>query len=328
VKNNPLLIVLGEPNSIFSEILFKAYKKKIIEKFNRPIVLIGSENLLKLQMKFLKYSLKIRKISAIELKKKNLNKKFINIVNVEHKFKKVFGKISNNSNKYINNCFKIALKLLNEKTAFALINGPISKKHFLEKKYSGVTEYLAAKTKIKKKPTMLIYNSYFSVCPITTHLPISRVAKNLSKSKIINDVMNINFFYKKKFNKKPKFAILGLNPHCESIEKISEEERIIKPSIKFMLKKKIKINGPFSADTFFSKKNLSHYDVVVGMYHDQVLTPMKTIFGFDAINLTLGLPFLRVSPDHGTNNEMAGKNKSNAQSLISSINFFKKLNDN
>ena len=325
MKNKPLLIVLGEPNSIFSEILFKAYKKKTIQKFGRPIVVIGSKNLLKLQMKFVKYSIKIQEINPLDLKNSNLNKKYINIINVEYRFKKVFDKISNASNKYINNCFKIALKLLNEKSAFALINGPVSKKHFLEKKYLGITEYLANKTKIKKKPTMLIYNSSFSVCPITTHFPINLVTKNLTKNKIINDVININFFYKKKLNKNPKFAILGLNPHCESIEKLSEEEKIIKPAIKFLLKNKINIKGPFSADTFFSKKNLSHYDITVGMYHDQVLTPMKTIFNFKAINLTLGLPFLRVSPDHGTNNKMIGKNKSNAQSLISSINFFKKI---
>ena len=325
MKNKPLLIVLGEPNSIFSEILFKAYKKKIIQKFSRPIVIIGSENLLKLQMKFLKYSIIIQKINALDLKNSNLNKKYINIINVEYRFKKVFDRISNGSNKYINNCFKIALKLLNEKSAFALINGPVSKTHFLEKKYLGITEYLASKTKIKKKPTMLIYNPSFSVCPITTHLPINLVTKNLSKDKIFNDVMNINFFYKKKFSKKAKFAILGLNPHCESIEMLSEEEKIIKPAIKLLLKNKVNIKGPFSADTFFSEKNLSHYDVAIGMYHDQVLTPMKTIFNFDAINLTLGLPFLRVSPDHGTNNEMIGKNKSNAQSLASSINFFKKI---
>ena len=325
MRNNPLLIVLGEPNSIFSEILFKAYKKKIIQKFNRPIVIIGSENLLKLQMKLLKYSIKIQKINTFGLKKSNLNKKYINIINVEYRFKKIFDKISSGSNKYINDCFKIALKLLNEKSAFALINGPVSKTHFLEKKYLGITEYLSNKTKIKKKPTMLIYNSSFSVCPITTHLPINHVTKNLTKSKIVSDVMNINHFYKKKLNKRPKFAILGLNPHCESVEKFSEEKKIIKPAIKFLIRNKIDIKGPFSADTFFSKKNLFHYDIAVGMYHDQVLTPMKTIFGFNATNLTLGLPFLRVSPDHGTNNEMIGKNKSNAQSLISSINFFKKI---
>jgi len=138
-------------------------------------------------------------------------------------------------------------------------------------------------------------------------------------------VININDFYKKRIRIKPKFAILGLNPHCETIQKISEEDTIIKPAIKSLLKKKINVKGPFSADTFFSNKNLSDYDVAIGMYHDQVLTPMKTIFNFNAINLTLGLPFIRVSPDHGINFFMIGKNKSNPQSLTSSINFFKKI---
>jgi len=325
VKNNPILIVLGEPNSIFSEILFKTYKKKIVQKFNRPLIVIGSEKLLESQMKYLNYSIKIKKINFVKIKSSRINNKCINIIDVDYNFKKIFSKISNNSNKYINNCFKIALKLLNEKSAFALINGPISKKHFLNKKYLGITEYLSNKVKIKKKPTMLIYNSHFSVCPITTHLPINLVSKNLTKNKIINDVLNINFFFKNKFNKKPKFAILGLNPHCESVENLSEEEKIIKPAVKLLLKSKVNIKGPFPADTFFSKKNLIDYDVAIGMYHDQVLTPMKTIFNFDAINLTLGLPFLRVSPDHGTNIQMAGKNISDAQSLISSINFFKKI---
>ena len=94
-----------------------------------------------------------------------------------------------------------------------------------------------------------------------------------------------------KLRKKPKIAVLGLNPHCETIDKFSEEEKIIKPAINFIKNKKINISGPFSADTFFLKKNLKKFDVVIGMYHDQVLTPMKTLYKFDAINLTLGLPF-------------------------------------
>jgi len=325
VKNSPLLISLGEPNSIFSEILFKTFKKKTIKKLSRPILIIGSINLLKSQMKSLKYSIKIKEINFIKKKKLNLNKNYINVINVEYSFKKPFDKISYNSNLYIGKCFKIAIQLLKSKSAFALINGPISKTHFLKKKHLGITEYLTYKIGVKKKSTMLIYNPKFSVCPVTTHLPISKVSKNLTKKNIINDVLNIYIFYKKTLKRKPKFAILGLNPHCESLEKISEEEKIIKPAIKILKNKKINVKGPFSADTFFSRQNLVDYDVAIGMYHDQVLGPMKTIFNFDAINLTLGLPFLRVSPDHGTNNAMIGKNKSNPQSLISSINFFKKI---
>ena len=323
MKNKPILIVLGEPNSIFSELLFKVFKNELPKKLNRPLLLIGSEKLLQSQMKSLKYSAKIKKVKFS--KNTNLNNKNINIIDVEYNFKKTFDKISNDSGKYINNCFKIALELLKKKLAFALINGPISKTHFLKKKYLGITEYLSIKLKRKNKPTMLIYNSAFSVCPITTHVPLSKVGRVLSKKKIINDVVNINNFYIKKLKIKPKFAILGLNPHCESINKVSEEDKLIKPSIKYLLRKKINIEGPFSADTFFSKKNLVKYDVTVGMYHDQVLTPMKTIFNFDAINLTLGLPFIRVSPDHGVNSIMLGRNISNPQSLISSINFFKKI---
>ena len=133
-------------------------------------------------------------------------------------------------------------------------------------------------------------------------------------------LMNLKYL-----KKKPKIAVSALNPHCETLNKFSEESSILSPAIRKLKKDGVKIYGPYAADTLFLKNNLMFYDVIIGMYHDQVLTPMKTIFNFEAINLTLGLPFLRVSPDHGTNYEMIGKNKSNAQSLISSINFFKKI---
>ena len=325
MNHKPLAIVLGEPQSTFQEIILKSLKNKKISKFKRPLLFIGSVDLFKKQKLNLNYSFKINIIKLNELKKIKKNKNIINFIDIDFKYKKIFDKISSKSNNYINESFSVALKLLKERKVFGLINGPISKTHFLEKKYLGITEYLAKKTKSKKNPTMLIYNSSFSVCPITTHVPINRVKKNLSIEKIVRDVTNINFFYKEKLKRKPKFAILGLNPHCESIEKFSQEDILIIPAIEILLENKINIKGPFSADTFFSKQNLIDYDVCVGMYHDQVLTPMKTIFNFDAINLTLGLPFLRVSPDHGINSPMIGKNKSNPQSLISSIKFFKKV---
>ena len=115
----------------------------------------------------------------------------------------------------------------------------------------------------------------------------------------------------------------GLNPHCETSNNYSEEKEILEPAIKQLIKKNIKISGPFPADTLFIKKNLKKFDVVIGMYHDQVLTPIKTIYEFKAINITLGLPFLRITPDHGPNNDMLGKNLSNPDSLIEAFNFIK-----
>ena len=163
--------------------------------------------------------------------------------------------------------------------------------------------------------------------PTIPHSPffISKVSKSITRKKIIENVLLINDFFIKKLHKKPKIAVLGLNPHCETINIFSEEDRIIKPALKYLLKKNINANGLYSADTFFLKKNINKFDVVIGMYHDQVLTPMKTLYNFDAINITLGLPFLRVSPDHGPNYEMIGKNKSDPQSVISAIKFFRKF---
>ena len=172
---------------------------------------------------------------------------------------------------------------------------------------------------------MLIYNKKLSVSPITTHLPIKYVSKHLSKNKIIKNIRSINNFYKKNFKKKPKIAVLGLNPHCETVSKISEETKIIIPAIAKLKAEMISVKGPFSADSFFLKKNIEEYDVVIGMYHDQVLTPLKTLFNFDAINITIGLPFIRVSPDHGPNSDMYLKNKSDPSSIFCAMNFFKNI---
>ena len=123
---------------------------------------------------------------------------------------------------------------------------------------------------------------------------------------------------------KPKIAVTGLNPHCESILKFNEDEKIIRPTIKSLKKKGYNIHGPFSADTIFLKQNRSRYNVILGMYHDQVLSPLKTLKEYDAINITLGLPFFRVSPDHGPNETMINKNLSNPLSLIRSLKFLDK----
>ena len=326
MKNKPIIIVTGEPNSIFLELFFKIYKSKIKKRFRTPIILITSKDHLISQMKYFKYNFKINLIEKNNINNEHINNKQINIIDIKFSFNKIFDKISSKSNIYLKKSFDIAITLIKKNSIKGLINGPISKKYFLKKKYLGITEYLSKKT--KGNSVMLIYNKKFSVSPITTHLPIKNVAININKKKIIKNVKEINDFYLKYKSKKPKFAVLGLNPHCETINKFSEEDKIITPAIKKLNSSKIKIKGPFSADTFFSRENLKNFDVLIGMYHDQVLTPMKAIFKFDAINLTLGLPFLRVSPDHGPNHSMIGKNKSNPKSLLECINFFEKINDN
>ena len=291
----PLLIVLGEQRSVFIEIFLKAYKK-LRKKIKRPIILIGSAKLLEKQLNYFNYNYSINQIveQNIKLIKNNKN---INLINVDLDVKNPFQKIFNNSNNYIESSFNTAIKLLKKKQAIGLLNGPISK------------------TK---------YNKHLSVSPITTHIPIKFVNKKITKKTIKDKIKLINNFYKKILKKNPNIAVLGLNPHCETIDNYSEEDKIILPSIKNLKKNGIKISGPFSADTFFISPNYKKFDLVIGMYHDQVLTPIKSIFKFNAINITAGLPFIRISPDHGPNEEMISKNISNPTSIIKSILFFER----
>tara|TARA_B100001093_G_scaffold187915_1_gene180465 strand:- start:954 stop:1916 length:963 start_codon:yes stop_codon:yes gene_type:complete len=316
MNSNPILIIAGEPFSIFSEILVKTLRKK---KFKKPLVLIASLNLIKDQTKFFGYNVPINIINQ-DFKKSDLKKNKINLINVDFKYKKFFTKITNLSYNYNKKCFELALKLIKKKKFSGLINGPISKKNFLKKNDLGITEFLARKTNTKKF-AMLIFNRKLGVCPVTTHVPLKKVSSLISKKKIIDNVHLIKKFYKKYFKKDPKIAITGLNPHCESNFRDSEEKNIIKPAIKSLQKLYYNISGPHPADSLFIKNNVKNFDVVVGMFHDQVLTPLKSLHNFDAINITLGLPFLRISPDHGTNNQMLGKNLSNPESLIESIKF-------
>ena len=315
-KKKPILVVAGEPFSIFSEILFKTIKKHRIKK---PIVVIGSYELFKIQMSSLKYKIPLNNISQ-NFNISNLKINSINIINIKLNFNKPFQKISDISNSYIEQSFQLALKLMKKNIFIGLINGPISKKYFLKNKFLGITEYLADKTK-SRNFAMLIFNKNLSVSPITTHVPIKKITKLISKIKIERHVKIIKNFYKKNFNMNPNIAITGLNPHCESNLKNNEEKKIIIPAIKRLKKKYSKISGPYPTDSLFMKNNIKNFDVVIGMYHDQVLTPIKSICGFDAINITLGLPFIRITPDHGPNESMRGKNKSNPESLISAIKF-------
>ena len=325
MKNKPLIIISGEPYGVFIEIFLKTIKKK---KLKKPLILICSKKLFEKQMKRLNYKFKINEVKIDDINKLKNNSKIINILNVDFNFKKTFDKISNKSKDYIDNCCNIALKIIKKYQLKILINGPISKTHFLDKKFPGMTEYFASKIKAKKDEVMLIYNKNLSVSPLTTHLPLNKIFKSIKKNKIINHAKKIHEFYRINFNKRPKIAITGLNPHCETINKFSEEKSIIKPAINKLKTKKINVFGPFPSDTLFLKKNYKKYDVIIGMYHDQVLTPIKTLYEFKAINITLGLPFLRISPDHGPNNLMLGKNLSDPSSLIEIFNFVNNLREN
>ena len=312
MKNKPILILTGDPRSIFLEIFFKSFKKN---KFRSPVLLISSKKILVSQMRKNKLKKKIRFIRLKDVKKSKLDNKSLNLVDVGYSRKK--------QNEYLKNCFDISFRLIKSGFTNKFINGPISKSQFLNKKFLGITEYISKKFNVKKI-AMLIYNNDLSVCPLTTHLPIKLVSRKINQKKIKEKIELIDNFFRKNFNIKPKIAITGLNPHCESILKFNEDKNIILPSIKSLKKRGYKVDGPFPADTIFLKQNRKNYNVILGMYHDQVLTPIKTLKEYDAFNITLGLPFYRISPDHGPNIKMINKNTSNPLSLVKALKFLDK----
>jgi len=319
----PIGIIAGEPNSISSEIIFKSWKlrKNYVHK---PFFIIGSIKLLNLQKKRLKYKIKIKKINE-NFAHKDLMGSHLPVLNIDYEQNKPFQNISYKSNKYIINCFNTAIKFIKEKKIIGLINCPVAKEFLFKKNYHGITEFLSKKSNLSGKEVMLIYNKKLSVSPITTHIPLNQVSKNITTKKIFTKVKEINKFYIKTFKKKPNIGILGLNPHNFSPNKKSEERKIIIPSINKIKKNKIKVFGPISPDTSFSLIKKNKLNVIVGMYHDQVLTAYKTLFKYDAINITLGLPYIRISPDHGVAEDITGRNIANPKSLIESIKFFNQI---
>ncbi len=312
----PIVIISGDPKSTFNEILIKTLRKRFLRNIKFPIIIIGSKKLLENELKNLGVKIDFYKFNE----QISLLKKKIYIIDIPIDPKKLTP-IKKNS--YIEKSFKVGLKLISRINSLGLINGPVSKRTFLKGRYNGITEYLASKTGSVNE-TMLIFNKQLSVSPITTHVPINQVANKIKKKIIINKIESINNFYKKFLGFKPNIAVTGLNPHCETFSGKNIEKTEILPAINFLKKKKIKILGPFSADTIFLKNNRKKFNVIIGMYHDQVLAPMKTIFGFDAINITIGLPFIRITPDHGPNYKMFGKNKSKPNSLIQALSFLDK----
>jgi len=309
VNYRPILIIPGETKSIFFEIFFKSLKSR---KYNSGLILICDKKKLDKEIKRFKFKKNIEILNVYKIDPKNIKKNKLYLIDVKNQ----------NPKNYVLDCFDVAFKLINSGFTDKLINGPVDKSKTLKKKYLGITEYISKQFN-KKKFAMLIYNEKLSVCPITTHLPLKLVTGKISKKTIIEKIDIINDFYKKFLKFKPRIAVAGLNPHCESIHNFNEDQKILLPAIK-SLKKRINVKGPFPADTLFLKKNRKNYDVIVGMYHDQVLAPIKTLLEYDAINITLGLPLVRVSPDHGPNKSMVGKNKSNPASLIKALSFLDK----
>tara|TARA_X000001036_G_scaffold231265_1_gene216101 strand:- start:1268 stop:2236 length:969 start_codon:yes stop_codon:yes gene_type:complete len=318
-----IIIVAGDPHSINAEIIHKVWKK-IDKKIKRKIFLIANFKLIKAQFKRLNAKINLIKLKNVDEIKKN---NYLKIVDVPLNFKNPYNVAFSNSSKYIINSLNLAHKLASYKKEIkGIINCPINKKLIKSTNKIGVTEFLASKNKTNNgSEVMMIHNKKISVVPLTTHIDIKKVSTKIKSPFIQKKIKILNESYKKLFKKKPKIAVLGLNPHNSELKKESEELLHIIPAIKKLKKIGLDISGPLAPDTVFVKI-YKDYDVIVGMYHDQVLTPFKSLFHYNAINITLGLDYIRVSPDHGPAVDLIKKNKANSLSLLKCIKFINSLN--
>ncbi len=281
---------------------------------------MSNYKLLKDQFKKLKYDIKLVKINDFS----NNNASELKIWDIDLFYKNPFKVSKKSVKKFISLSLNLAHKFGLKKSVAGIINCPINKK-LLGNGKNGVTEYLAKKCLIKdNSEVMVIRNKHLMVSPITTHVSIKSISNKITKSVIIKKIKIINKWFIENFKKKPSIAILGLNPHNAELRKDSEEKKIIIPAIKKLKSSGIRIKGPLVADTIFINE-YKNFDFIVGMYHDQVLAPFKSLYKFNAINLTLGLKYVRVSPDHGVANDKIMKKISSPSSLLECINYINKL---
>jgi 4-hydroxythreonine-4-phosphate dehydrogenase len=254
-----------------------------------------------------------RDLSQLNLKKPNVFVCYEEEVNIE------MGQSTQTGGKYALLSLEKATEALKNKQIDVLVTAPINKHSIQSDKFGfvGHTEYLANKFGGEKDAMMLMCSDNLKVGLVTGHIPVHKVAENINTEKILEKIKQLNKTLIQDFNiRKPRIALLGLNPHAGDNGTIgSEDKEIVSPAIEKARESNILVYGPFPADGFFGNASYTKFDGILAMYHDQGLVPFKTLAFNNGVNFTAGLSAIRTSPDHGTAFEIAGKNQATEDSF-------------
>ncbi len=317
----------GEPAGIGPDLIIQLATSKSWENFKIPIITIGDPILFIERSKKLKKKLKVLELDSLNSIQKNKHS-LIQVLKVSKCMNTSAGKLSKSNAQYVLDVLDYSIKetIKNKKTA--LVTGPLNKETIISinKNFTGHTEYIHKITKSDGVLMMLASNK-LRVALATTHIPLKNVPRKITKSLIVKKVKILDRDLRNKFKiNNPKIKVLGLNPHAGENGKIGKEElEHIKPAVNELRKRNINVSMPISADTAFSQKVLNETDAYLGMYHDQVLPVLKALSFGKSINITLGVPIIRTSVDHGVALDIAGTNKSDTSSLSLAIKTAKKL---
>jgi 4-hydroxythreonine-4-phosphate dehydrogenase len=320
MNNNIAIITTGDIEGIGLEVLIKALQS---QNYNCIPILVGFYNL----KNFIKNTFKIEDkwidyIYDINQKDLTTNRLYIypieEIEAVDISEKKLMIDITIKS-------LDKAIEIVTRDNRKYLITLPLSKKRVNTKLegFRGHTEYIGKKVGVTD-PIMTFYQKAIITSLLTTHLPLKTVSGEISESKILSRIKVLDNFYRQIYNTQPLIAILSLNPHSGDGGILGNEENdIIEPAISSAVNNGYSVEGPFPADSFYSRDFYTDYDIIIAMYHDQGLIPVKMLG--PSVNITLGLPFLRLSPDHGPAYDIAFKNSANPESMIAVFELIEKL---
>lgn len=310
----------GDINGVGLEVIIKTFQDPMMIDLCTPVV-FGSSKTASAHRK----TLGVEDFSFNPIKDiSEINHKRANIINVyEEEGNIEFGKQTPDGGKYALKSLEAAAYALAQGKIDVLVTAPINKENIQseEFKFPGHTEYLEEKFGNPGDSLMLLVSDDLKVAVVTGHIPVTQVAQQLTTEKILKKLKTLNVSLKQDFAiRKPKIALLGLNPHAGDNGVIgNEEQNIIIPAIKQATEQNIVAYGPYSADGFFGNGAYKQFDAVLAMYHDQGLIPFKTIAFNNGVNYTAGLSKIRTSPDHGTAYDIAGKNMASEESFRKAV---------
>ncbi len=321
----PLVVSSGDPAGIGPDIILSAYSLRDRSDLP-PFYVVGDVSLLRQRADMLGLDVEIGHVNADDDFGSQFAR-YLPVLEVSGLNEVVTGQISSSNGAFVIETIRRSVEEIATGRASGVVTAPIHKAALYGAgfQFPGHTEYLASLCpELFQKtvtPVMMLASEELRVVPVTIHIPFETVPEVLTKDLIVETVRIVARDLRYKFGiDAPRIILTGLNPHAGEDGTLGREEiEVIEPAIKELLDAGIDVSGPFSADTCFHPRARQGYDAAVAMYHDQALIPIKTISFDEGVNVTLGLPFIRTSPDHGTAVDIAGTGKARADSFIAAL---------